>query len=83
MTDDLRLLAVQAHPDDESRIIGGTLAKYASEGVRVVVWIATGARRARSLATLQPDSQRPALAPRPSFDSGARSEVYAVIGEGS
>lgn len=36
-----RLLAVLAHPDDESRIIGGTLAKYASEGVWVVVWLAT------------------------------------------
>ena len=41
MTSELRLLAVLAHPDDESRIIGGTLAKYASEGVRAVVWIAT------------------------------------------
>lgn len=36
-----RLLAVLAHPDDESRIVGGTLAKYASEGVQVVVWLAT------------------------------------------
>lgn len=35
------LLAVFAHPDDESRIVGGTLAKYASEGVRVAVWLAT------------------------------------------
>ncbi len=36
-----RLLAVLAHPDDESRIIGGTLAKYSAEGVHVVVWLAT------------------------------------------
>ena len=41
MTSELRLLAVLAHPDDESRIIGGTLAQCAGEGVRVVVWIAT------------------------------------------
>lgn len=36
-----RLLAVLAHPDDESYGIGGTLAKYASEGVDVHVAIAT------------------------------------------
>ena len=30
-----RLLAVLAHPDDESLGIGGTLAKYAAEGVEV------------------------------------------------
>ncbi len=41
MTDELRLLAVLAHPDDESRIIGGTLAAYSAEGVRVAVWLAT------------------------------------------
>jgi len=31
------LLAVFAHPDDESFGIGGTLARYAAEGVRVVL----------------------------------------------
>ena len=33
MTDSLRLLLVFAHPDDESMGMGGTLAKYSSEGV--------------------------------------------------
>lgn len=36
-----RLLAVLAHPDDESYGMGGTLARYASEGVDVHVAIAT------------------------------------------
>jgi len=36
-----RLLAVLAHPDDESYGIGGTLARYAAEGVDVHVAIAT------------------------------------------
>lgn len=33
MTDSLRLLAVFAHPDDESMGMGGTLARYAAQGV--------------------------------------------------
>ncbi len=36
-----RLLAVFAHPDDESFGPGGTLAKYGAEGVQVAVVIAT------------------------------------------
>jgi len=36
-----RLAAVLAHPDDESRIVGGTLALYASRGVRVSLYCAT------------------------------------------
>jgi LmbE family N-acetylglucosaminyl deacetylase len=31
------LLAVHAHPDDETLTTGGTLARYAAEGVRTVV----------------------------------------------
>ena len=37
----LRLLAVLAHPDDESLGTGGTLAKYASEGVETFLLTAT------------------------------------------
>ena len=36
-----RLMAVVAHPDDESLGFGGTLAKYAAEGVEVFVLAAT------------------------------------------
>jgi LmbE family N-acetylglucosaminyl deacetylase len=42
MTEELKLLAVFAHPDDESFGIGGTLAKYAAEGVKVSLICATG-----------------------------------------
>ena len=36
-----RLLAIVAHPDDESYGMGGTLARYAAEGVDVHVAVAT------------------------------------------
>src|SRR5262245_36788653 len=42
-----RLMAVLAHPDDESLGIGGTLAKYASEGVEVSLLTATRGDRGR------------------------------------
>ena len=34
MTGTLKLMAVLAHPDDESLGTGGSLAKYGSEGVK-------------------------------------------------
>lgn len=40
-TGPLTLLAVFAHPDDESFAVGGTLAKYAAEGIRVAIVSAT------------------------------------------
>ena len=45
MTDSLRLLVVFAHPDDESMGMGGTLAKYAAEGVETYLVCATRGER--------------------------------------
>ena len=42
-----RLMAVLAHPDDESLGLGGTLAKYASEGVETYLISATRGERGR------------------------------------
>lgn len=41
MIDKLKLLAILAHPDDESLGLGGTLAKYAAEGVETYLITAT------------------------------------------
>jgi len=41
------LLAVLAHPDDESFGMGGTLALYSRRGVQVHLICATRARRAK------------------------------------
>lgn len=43
----LRLMAVLAHPDDESLGFGGTLAKYAREGVSIHLVTATRGERGR------------------------------------
>ncbi len=41
MTEQRRLLAIHAHPDDESSKGSGTMARYADEGVRVALVCAT------------------------------------------
>ncbi|MCZ8515461.1 PIG-L family deacetylase [Paenibacillus filicis] len=44
-----KLLAVFAHPDDESFICGGTLAKYSSEGVDITLVSATRGEMGRRM----------------------------------
>src|SRR4051794_24810355 len=45
VTDNLRLMAVHAHPDDESSKGAATMARYVSEGVDVHVVTCTGGER--------------------------------------
>lgn len=45
MNNQLRLLAVHAHPDDESSKGAATVAKYVAEGVQVLIVTATGGER--------------------------------------
>jgi LmbE family N-acetylglucosaminyl deacetylase len=45
MNDKLKLLAIFAHPDDESMGLGGTLAKYSAEGVETYLVCATRGER--------------------------------------
>jgi LmbE family N-acetylglucosaminyl deacetylase len=47
MTQKLRLMAVLAHPDDESLGFGGTLAWYSAEGVETYLVTATRGERGR------------------------------------
>ena len=57
MTDGLSLLAVFAHPDDESMGMGGTLARYAAEGVETHYVCATRGER----GWFGPEEQNPGL----------------------
>jgi len=57
MTDPLRLFAVFAHPDDESMGMGGTLVKYAAEGVETYLVCASRGER----GWFGPEEQNPDL----------------------
>jgi len=52
----LTLLIVHAHPDDESISTGGVLAKYSADGVRTVLTYCT---RGEAGDILNPDLLRP------------------------
>ena len=54
-----RLMAVLAHPDDESLGVGGTLAKYASEGVEVFLVTATRGDNGRYRGLRPDDPEHP------------------------
>jgi mycothiol S-conjugate amidase len=56
VTEQLRLMAVHAHPDDESSKGASAMAKYVSEGVDVLVVTCTGGERG---SVLNPKLDRP------------------------
>jgi len=56
MADDvLTLMAVHAHPDDESNSTGGTLARYSAEGVRTVLVTCTNGEYGDAPGHIKPD----------------------------
>ena len=56
MAEQLRLMAVHAHPDDESSKGAATMARYVAEGVDVLVVTCTGGERG---SVLNPKMDRP------------------------
>lgn len=52
---ELTLLAVHAHPDDESNSTGGTLARYSVEGVRTVLVTCTNGEFGDAPGRIKPD----------------------------
>jgi len=71
-----RLTAVFAHPDDETFAIGGTLARYAGDGVRCSLYCATDGDAGRSSGI--PVSSRAELAALRREELRAASEVLGI-----
>ena len=51
----LTLMAVHAHPDDEGTGTGGTLARYAAEGIRTVLVVCTDGAQGDGPGGVKPD----------------------------
>lgn len=66
------LLAIHAHPDDESSKGAGTMAHYAAQGVRVVLMCATGGEEGE---ILNPRMDRPGIKERMSEIRAAELET--------
>ena len=75
-----RLMAVLAHPDDESLGIGGTLAKYASEGVDVFLLTATRGDRGRYRDFRFGDPQHPGASALASIREGELRAAASALG---
>jgi LmbE family N-acetylglucosaminyl deacetylase len=76
----MKLLAVLAHPDDESLGFGGTLAKYAAEGVEVSVVTATRGERGRYRGHRAGNDGHPGSAALAAIRVGELRDAAAVLG---
>jgi mycothiol S-conjugate amidase len=77
-SDQLRLLAVHAHPDDESSKGAATMAKYVAEGVGVMVATCTGGERG---SVLNPAMDRPEVWERlPQIRVEEMARARAILG---
>ena len=73
-------MAVLAHPDDESLGVGGTLAKYASEGVDVFLLTATRGDGGRYRGHRQDDRRHPGPAALGSIRETELRAAASVLG---
>ena len=75
-----RLMAVLAHPDDESLGMGGALAKYAAEGVDVSVLTATRGDGGRYRGHRPGDPEHPGAAALATIREAELRAAVAVLG---
>ena len=76
MTEELCLLCVHAHPDDESSKGAGTVAKYHSEGAHCVLVCCTGGEEGD---VLNPAMDKPEVPRRPARHPGQRAQAAGSI----
>jgi LmbE family N-acetylglucosaminyl deacetylase len=75
--EDLRLMAVFAHPDDEAFGTGGTLTRYAAEGAEVLLVTAT---RGEAGQIAEPDLATPANLPAVrEHELRCACEIYGIL----
>ncbi|HEY8911398.1 MAG TPA: PIG-L family deacetylase [Desulfosporosinus sp.] len=55
----LRMLLIFAHPDDESFVLGGTIAKYAEQGVEITLVAATKGEAGKAAGICKPEELGP------------------------
>ena len=72
MSDGLGLMCVHAHPDDECISTGGTLLRYADEGIRTAVVTCTGGERGEIHNMDEPEN-------RPRLREVRRAELDAAL----
>jgi LmbE family N-acetylglucosaminyl deacetylase len=75
-----KLMAVLAHPDDESLGVGGTLAKYAAEGVEVFLVTATRGDAGRYRGHRPGDPEHPGPAALAKIREAELRAAAAVLG---
>ena len=75
-----RLMAVLAHPDDESLGIGGTLAKYAAEGVEVSLLTATRGEAGRYRGHRPGDPEHPGVSALAGIREAELRSAAATLG---
>ena len=75
-----RLMAVLAHPDDESLGMGGTLAKYARDGVEVFLLTATRGDGGRFRGHPRGDPQHPGKSALATIREAELRAAAAVLG---
>ncbi len=76
----LRLMAVHAHPDDESSEGAATMARYAAEGAEVLVCTMTGGERGDVLNPAMDRPEARADLPRPRRAEMARAREILGVG---
>lgn len=76
----LRLLAILAHPDDETLGLGGTLARYASEGVETFVLTATRGQAGRYKELKRGDPGHPGPEKLGAIREGELRDAARVLG---
>ncbi len=73
------LTAIFAHPDDEVFSIGGTIARYASEGVQCDLYCATDGDAGRASGVVVRSREELAARRRAELDEGARILGFASV----